>query len=414
MIPKNNGTQKHLNFLQYALRSLMVYRARTITVVFSLTVAIFVLGSIVFISDGLSRDALVAANAAPDITVQGMIAGRLTPIALKIGSDIEKFPGVERVIPRMWGYVLYNTKIFTVMGLDSISSPSGIPGLVLEGGRFPNEGEVGEAVIGSYLAASENLKLNSTLPLKAMSGGISGGAGDGMGGGESFNSNFTVIGIFTSDVSLYTSDVILMNYLDAQSLLLQFRIYSATDLCVYLTNSSSTNVVATSIAQSYPELRLLTRDSIVDATSTTYGLRGGFATIMWLMPLATVVLVAWNQASTVGQDSRREVGILKTLGFSTSDIMEIRLIEAVALGFISASIGVFIAIVYDAYLGAPFLREFMLGWSATLPVFKLPLEISFGRMLTLYAIAVFPLLLGSLVPAWLSAITEPDSVLRGS
>ena len=159
---------------------------------------------------------------------------------------------------------------------------------------------------------------------------------------------------------------------------------------------------------------MLTRQAIVDATETTYGLRGGFATVIWFMLLVTIMLVAWNQASTVGQDSRREVGILKTLGFETSDIMEIRLIEAVALGFISASIGVFLAIVYDFYLGAPFLREFMLGWSATLPVFRLPLEISFGRMLTLYAVAVFPLLVGSLVPAWLSAITEPDTVLRGS
>jgi ABC-type lipoprotein release transport system permease subunit len=237
--------------------------------------------------------------------------------------------------------------------------------------------------------------------------------GGGMGGGPSI-SNFTVVGIFSSEVSLYTSDIIIMNYLDAQSLLLQFRIYAASDLCVYLIDSANSNAVATSIATSYPELRVLTRDSIVDATSTTYGLRGGFASVMWFMPLVTVVLIAWNQASTVGQDSRREVGILKTLGFGTSDIMEIRLIEALALGFISASIGVFLAIVYDSYLGAPFLREFMLGWSATLPAFKLPLEISFGRMLTLYSVAIFPLLLGSLVPAWLSAITEPDAVLRGS
>lgn len=409
MIQNKSGAQKHLNFLEYALRSLTVYRTRTIAVVFSLTIAIFVLGSIVFISDGLSREALVAANAAPDITVQGMIAGRITPIATTMIPEFEGIPGVERVVPRMWGYVVYKTRIFTVMGLDPISSGLGVPGLLLESGRFPNEGEAGEAVIGSYLAEAENLELNSTLPLEAMSEGITGGMG-----GEPFNSNFTVVGIFSSDVSLYTSDMILMNYLDAQSLLLQFRIYSATDLCVYLTDSSSANTVASSIAQLYPELRILTRSSIVDATSTTYGLRGGFATIMWLMPLITVVLIAWSQATTVGQDSRREVGILKTLGFSTSDIMEIRLIEAVVLGFISASLGVFIAIVYDAYIGAPFLREFLLGWTATLPFYKLPIEIGFDRMLTLYAIAVFPLLLGSLVPAWLSAITEPDTVLRGS
>ena len=405
MSRKSNVTQKHLNFLEYAIKSLTLYKARTIAVVFSLSIAIFLLGSIIFLSDGLSRDAIVAAETAPDITVQGMVAGRTTILPVSYASSIEIIPGVERVVPRMWGYILYKNAIYTVMGLDQESiANSPIPDLILESGRYPNIGEVRTVTIGSYLAETEDLQLNSIFSLRSMSGGM---------GGPSFT-NYTVVGIFSSKVSLYTSDIMLMNYQDAKSILLQYNSAVATDLGVYLTDSANTNAVATSIVTSYPELRVLTKDSIIDATSTTYGLRGGFATVMWFMVLVTVVLVAWNQASTVGQDSRREVGILKTLGFGTSDIMEIRLIEAVALGFISASIGVFLAIVYDSYLGAPFLREFMLGWTATLPAFRLPLDISFGRLLMLYAVAIFPLLLGSLVPAWLSAITEPDTVLRGS
>jgi ABC-type lipoprotein release transport system permease subunit len=399
MTNKHRGAQKHLNFLNYALGSLTLYRARTLAVIFSLTAAVFLLGSIVFVSDGLSRDASVAAKAAPDITVQGMVAGRVTPLSITYIQNLERIGGIERIVPRMWGYTLSNQTIYTVMGLDPYNNTApSIPGLLIEQGRLPRKNAVGEAVIGTYLAGSQNLGINSTFIMKGMESQV----------------KFTVVGIFSSDVSLYTSDIVLVNYLDAQSLLLQFRGAAATDLGIYLKDPASMNSVANLIAVTYPELRVLTRDSIVDATSTTYGLRGGFATIMWFMLLVTVVLVAWNQASTVGQDSRREVGILKTLGFGTTDIMEIRLIEALALGFISASIGVFLAIFYDTYLGAPFLREFMLGWSATLPAFRLPLDISLGRMLTLYAVAIFPLLLGSLVPAWLSAITEPDTVLRGS
>jgi ABC-type lipoprotein release transport system permease subunit len=129
--------------------------------------------------------------------------------------------------------------------------------------------------------------------------------------------------------------------------------------------------------------------------------------------LLSVVLVAWNQLTTAGAEMKKEVGILKTLGFSTFDILEIRFMETLILGFAAATIGVFLAIVYDVYLGAPFLREFLLGWSAVYPNYPLPINISPGSVMILYAVAVFPLFIGSLIPAWRSAVTEPDVAIRG-
>jgi ABC-type antimicrobial peptide transport system permease subunit len=111
---------------------------------------------------------------------------------------------------------------------------------------------------------------------------------------------------------------------------------------------------------------------------------------------------------------KKEVGILKALGFSTSDILEIRFLETLILGFVAATIGVFLAIFYDVYLGAPVLRDFLLGWSAAYPGFPLPISISISTVLILYAAAIFPLFIGSLIPAWKSAITEPDVAMRGS
>ncbi len=136
--------------------------------------------------------------------------------------------------------------------------------------------------------------------------------------------------------------------------------------------------------------------------------------VLWYVLLISVILVAWNQASSASREAQREVGILKALGFSTSNILEIRFLETLILGFISASIGVFLAIFYDLYLGAPIIRNFMLGWSAIYPDFPVPIYIGFGSLLTLYAAAIVPLLVGTLIPAWKSAITEPDLVMRGS
>jgi ABC-type lipoprotein release transport system permease subunit len=125
-------------------------------------------------------------------------------------------------------------------------------------------------------------------------------------------------------------------------------------------------------------------------------------------------MVAWNQASAVSSESRREVGILKSLGFSTLDVLEIRLVESIILGIVSASISVFTAIVYDLYLGAPIIRDFMLGWASVYPSFPLPILVNLSSVSILYAVALFPLLVGSLIPAWKSAITEPDIAMRGA
>jgi ABC-type lipoprotein release transport system permease subunit len=130
--------------------------------------------------------------------------------------------------------------------------------------------------------------------------------------------------------------------------------------------------------------------------------------------LISVILVAWNQATAAGTEMRKEVGILKALGFSTSDILEIRFLETLILGFVAATIGIFLAVFYDAYLGAPVLRDFLLGWSAAYPGYPLPLNINASIVLILYATAIFPLFIGSLLPAWRSAITEPDVAMRGS
>lgn len=64
-------------------------------------------------------------------------------------------------------------------------------------------------------------------------------------------------------------------------------------------------------------------------------------------------VVAWNHTSSVSMETRREVGILKALGFSITDILEIRLLECITLGLFSASLGVFLGIIYDLYLRAP-------------------------------------------------------------
>ena len=390
--------QDHSNFFEYAFDSLFTYKTRTVAIIVSLTIAIMILGSTIFVSDGLLREAQLSVETAPDITVQNMEAGRVVPMPNTYAEYLSRFLGARRIVPRVWGYIYLEDRVYTLMGVDpSITPIAEELGFTLESGRFFSGTEKNVAVIGSQVGEALNIKLNDQVKIAEVHAVYS----------------FTVIGVFDSDVSLFTSDLILID-IETSMDFLDLPPDTVTDLCIYLDDEAKIPSTASMITQVYPDLRVITRQSMSDAFASTYGLRSGYVSVLWYILLISVILVAWNQASSARAEAQREVGILKTLGFSTSNILEIRFLETLLLGFISASIGIFLAIFYDLYLGAPIIRNFMLGWSAVYPNFPLPIFISLGSLLSLYAAAIIPLLVGTLIPAWKSAITEPDVVMRGS
>jgi ABC-type lipoprotein release transport system permease subunit len=393
-------SQKHLNFLQYAAKGVFTYKTRTIAIVCSLLVAVMILGAMTFLSEGLSREAGISASFAPDITVQNMAEGRPAGTQIADAQLISQMPGVERVVPREWGYVAYNGKIYTILGIEPANMP--IPkeiNFVMDSGHFLLPNETYRAIVGKSVADSFGLKVGDVMVLQTES--------------RLGNFSFLISGIFKTSVNILTSDLIMVNINDAHTFFGGY-VGTSTDLCVYVKNPAETAQIAAQIAAYNPMMRVLTRDAIKEATLSTYGGRSGYVSIAWYILLISVILVAWNQATAAGTEMKKEVGILKALGFSTSNILEIRFLETLILGFVAATLGVFLAIFYDVYLGAPVLRDFMLGWSATYPGFALPININPSTVLILYAAAIFPLFIGSLIPAWRSAVTEPDVAMRGS
>ncbi len=391
------GLTKHLNLVKYAADSIFLHKTRTIAIVASLAIATLVLGSVVFLSSGLEKEAELSAAFAPDITVQILKAGRQTLVQI---SDFENlaFNNEFKSAPRVWGYISYESNLYTVMGIDpeKMPTPSEI-NFVIQSGRFIADSDSGMVVIGDYMAKRLSLKVGDQLTL--------------------FDANmkpypFKVVGIFTSDVRLYTSDLILMNIRDARTFFDVKEGY-ATDLCVYTRDEVQARSTAQKLSEAVPNIRVLTKEALKESLITAYGARSGFVTIIWFILLIAVVLVAWNQASTLSDESRREVGLLKALGFNTMEVLEVKLLESTFQGVIAATIGVFLAIAYDLYLNAPVIKDFLLAWAQIYPEFQLPIYIQLNDVLILYLVAIFPLLAGSVIPSWLAAITEPDVAIRG-
>jgi ABC-type lipoprotein release transport system permease subunit len=392
------------NLLTYALNCIQRYKVRTVVILLCLGISASLFSSVAFMSDGLVKEGALSLRYAPDLTVQGISSGRQTNVPTKYVGYIQEAPGVTLVSERIWGYGNIGNTLLVIVGVDlqdqGINYSQAYP---LESGSFLSLVSNRTVVIGKAVSDLLGARVGSVLTILTES---------------NTPQTYEVVGVFDSQSSIYNADLILMNINDAR----EFFGYpedEVTDILVYvsnidaLTKPSLVNIAAKEIGD-LPNCRVITKDILLKAQETTYGNRSGFFSIVWYVILVAVAIIAFNQTVVVGRESKFEVGLLKALGFSTSDIIQIRLMESLILGALAGAIGLTVGIIYDSILGAPVLRDFMLGWATLYPAFPVPVFISLQTIIFTLAVTIVPLLFATVVPSWLNATSDPDLAMRGS
>ncbi len=390
--------KKHRNVFSYSFDCLKRYRMRTAAIIIAFLVATTMVSAVLFAKDGLEREAAFSVSVSPDLTVQYLKAGRVAPIPVAYAENLSSVEGVDRVLLRTWGYVGIGTNTYTVIGLDpSGLNYSGIATNSLESGRFLNADDsgTGNVVIGQLIAGILDVTAGDDMILLSESV-------DAM--------RFHIVGVFSDESSIYTADMMVMTLADANEF---FKMDEGmvTDLCVYVDDGLVPQDVAAKMS-SMPNVRILDQDLLIRGYKAAYAAKGGIFTTLWTIILVAVALIAFSQAIVVGHESKFEVGLLKTFGFSTLDVIEVRLIESLTLGFFATSLGMLLGFVYAAIFNAPGLVNILLGWAFLPSEFRLPVVISFESVFSIYAVTIIPLLISTVVPAWLNAITDPELAMR--
>ncbi|MHA1443839.1 MAG: ABC transporter permease [Candidatus Hodarchaeales archaeon] len=391
---------KHLNLWRYAAGNIQVYRGRTFAIILFIGISIALLSSINFLREGINQDINSSLGLSPDILIQGYAAGRTIPINSSLASLIESVDGVELVIPRIWGYLSASDKLYLMMGLNFSIYPLDDPelGFILSKGRMIGANENhSTCIIGSGVAEASRAQVGSWLLIEDINGDPK---------------EFEVVGIFTLNSKIYTHDLILTDIESARSFF-QLPEGLVTDLTVWTTEDNSDFAIAPQIDDLIDDVRILDKETLGNLLHHSTNERAGYFVIVWTLILLGTILFCFSISSAISLDSRREVGLLKTLGYSITDILEIRFVEFALTGIWASLIGYSSAIFFTFYLGAPILADFMLGWSSLFTPFVVPLKITFESLLVAFGLGTIPLLIATIIPAWNNAIIEPDEILRG-
>ncbi len=393
----NPALEKHFNLLDYALTSLWRRRLKNLGLITVFAGVIFLVASFQILTSSLTSTAETMLAQTPEIVVQKMSAGRQESIPLAYLKRLDGIFGIRAAVPRIWGYYFDETSgaNYTVLAVDPLAMPEGKRLPMTINGSLPEEGQ-GEAALGREVAANMHLAGRGSFSLFRPDLSLK---------------TFQVTGVFAESTDLLTADLLVTGLADARDL---FGIQDslATDILVYVTNPSEITTIAKKIAALLPGTRVLTRPQIQKTYNVVFGWRSGFASICLLTALAAFAILAWDKASGLSAEEKREIGILKVLGWQTTDILILRFWESLAVAGLAFLIGCTAAYLHVLFLGGSLFRPVLLGWSVIHPSLKILPVFAAGDLLLIFTLSVLPYLAATVIPAWRCSTVSPDAAIR--
>jgi ABC-type lipoprotein release transport system permease subunit len=300
---------------------------------------------------------------------------------LEYADKIKKIRGVATVQGRLWGY--YYDPISRA-NYTLVSSP----GFDLEDQSI---------IIGEGIARVLNVHKGRTVRLRSIEGKFL---------------DFKIKGVLSPASSLVSSDLMLIGADDFRNL---FGIPDglATDLVVTIRNKKEISTIATKIDQIFPDSRPITRDEILRTYDAVFDWRGGIVLVVLSGAVLAFIIFAWEKATGLSAEERREIGILKAIGWETEDVLQLKFWEGLTISLSSFLVGVILAYGHVFLTAAPLFAPVLKGWSVLYPNFHLTPFISFYQIVILFFFTVIPYTVATIVPSWKAATTDPDQVMRG-
>ena len=370
--------QKYL--IDFTLSSLLRRRAKNLGLLLVYTLIVFVLASVMLFTHALRQEAAAVLEGAPEIVLQRLVAGRHDLVPASHLERIGTVRGVQKKEGRLWGY-FYDPATranYTLM--------------------VPTDRTVadGEVVIGAGIARTRGLARGDFYTLRGQDGQPQ---------------SLRVAEILSGGSELVSSDLMLVS----EGFFRRFfgiapGLY--TDVVLTVRNPNEVRKIAGKLTLLLPDTRPILREEILRTYDAVFAWRQGIVYVLLIGAVLAFVVFAWDKASGLSAEERREIGILKAIGWETGDVIRMKFWEGALVSLTAFLVGYLAAYAHVFYSDAALFEPVLKGWAVLYPRFQLLPTVDGLQVATLFFFTVFPYTVATIVPIWRAAITDPDAVMR--
>ncbi|MBI3353436.1 MAG: FtsX-like permease family protein [Nitrospirae bacterium] len=385
--------ERHLNFLKVASENIIRYKGRSIVVVLCLVAILLPFITAIAISQGVKSQSLLSVEEGADIYLTYDQYGKNSAVPLSFIKEAQGIEGILKVVPRVIGRSFIGNYLTVVAGMPTDALP---PSLSLEKGRiFKEENEV---IIGASLARALNLDIGHSFTLDINKSRI-----------------LKVSGIFSSKSSIWSADLVFASFNDAAEI---FRMPGqASDLLVYTRPGYNARIAEVLSAlhegdKTQPIIRVQTKDLVRQYFNKGFTMKEGIFTALYTVAIA-IAIPALLVVSGFGMgERRREIGIIKAIGWQTSEIIEVVFIENLLLSLTAAPMALLISFIWIKLFNGFLIAQFFIAEIGILPAFPVPARYMPLPLFLSFAFALVLTMVGSMYSTWRSAVTSPAVTMK--
>jgi ABC-type lipoprotein release transport system permease subunit len=349
------------------------------------------------LSSGIQEEARNSVLYGASLYVSQTILGREAPIPLAAQKEVQEIDGVREVTPRIVGEVkLGKDQVSAVLvGIPLHRFPSSLRCIK---GRLYGDEIRNELVIGTELAKQLRLDVGSKIPPFYRNSQ-----------GERVSE---VVGIFDSKVSIWQANLLVTSLETAAEIF--DRHGMATELLVDCLPGYEP-AIQTEILHGLPHLsapRVTTRAQLLALADQGLLHREGVFNLHFLLAFAVAILVVLVTSGFGLAERRREIGILKAIGWQTDQVLLRCLAESLFLSVSGASLAIGLAYAWMKALNGYWVASVFLAGVGPAPSFPVPFRFMPVPALLAFILSFVIVLCGSIYTSWRAATAPPRLAMR--
>ena len=386
-----------LNFLFLLLSK---HKSKHIAIFLISILIVFFSSSILFISSTLKKEIFSTLENQSDFVIQKINSGKTLYTPSSWVEDFREINGVENVQQRVYGqyYFMPENIYFTIVGVD-----------LFEEAASKNIKELLE-----QLNISDFLKKDSMI----IGNGIK-KIFDKYHYFDSYdfkltNNELKEIKIFKDlpkEANLVANDLIIMDINLAKEIL-NIQENETTDIILNVPNNLERQNVKEQLILKHANTRILQKESLKKEYENMFNYKGGVFLILFIVVILTFTLILYQRYSMISLGDKKEIGILKAVGWSIKDIIKLKIMENFIIAFMAFIIGCILSYIFVFIFNAPILKNIFIGSSNMQNDFIFNANIDFSTLVTLLLFFIIPFLSAILIPVWKVAIIDSTESMK--